>query len=423
VKPAIALIVLALLGAAPQEDEKERFRKETLANLEALPKLWADARFWIVTDGKKSGWVRYQVRREKLGKEDCFEVEYERANYLAPSERYRMLVTLNEFLSPRLFAFGRSMREFRVEKGKVGNSPFGPPPDPGNLVSFPELWAAVLSRKVGVDLKFSTVDNEEKVYPNGEMNYLGPQKTETGELQKFRANFTAVSAGLPEQHEMELWVKPDRTLARTRSTVKWRSDSDTKQRVEELQPVDPKEWETGSVELNEIRAAAQLSALGDMSLAFRWNDFDGNNRNDHWTADVSGLYRLSPAATKRAIQVISKEAAMADAEAMPGGREPGGIDLADKPSNKPVPLFGYYFKVLKKYEEKKGVMVELNDGSNRHEYYFAICAYPAEFDKTGRRTFFIDPERTVWWKDMEGKPVEDRPWLPMRFGWQKGALK
>jgi hypothetical protein len=102
--------------------------------------------------------------------------------------------------------------------------------------------------------------------------------------------------------------------------------------------------------------------------------------------------------------------------------EKGGATLAESLCAKPVPLAGYYFKVLKRFNDE-GKFVELNDGTNRHEYLYAVCAYPAEYGKTGRRTFLVDPWRTPYWKELKGKPVEDRPQFPTREGWKTGILK
>lgn len=113
---------------------------------------------------------------------------------------------------------------------------------------------------------------------------------------------------------------------------------------------------------------------------------------------------------------------MADAAPLPAGREKGGANLSDSLCPKPVPLYGYYFTVLKRFNDE-GKVVDLNDGTNRHEYLFGVCAYPAEYGKTGRKTFMVDAFWTPCWKDLKGKPVEERPLIPEREGWRTGVLK
>src|SRR5688572_22393587 len=48
---ALFLIASLSLGMTPQDEEA--------ATSEQLPKVWKDARFWIDTNGKRSGWVRW----------------------------------------------------------------------------------------------------------------------------------------------------------------------------------------------------------------------------------------------------------------------------------------------------------------------------------------------------------------------------
>lgn len=408
-----------LAAAAAQDAEKDRRRLEIRANVEALPKLWADTRFWIETDGRKSGWVRYQIAREDFRGEPCLAIDYERATYLGPCERFRIYAKLDEFISPRGFIYGKSWREFRVEKGKVGDSPFGAPADPGNLVSFPEILATVLPFTESPAVAFSTMDHEEKVYLDGSMKYGGVAKIDgAGECHRFEASFTVKPSNTPERHEIELWVKPDRTLAKSKSSIKGHKGM----RTEQMQPVEPKEWDSVSIELNEVRALAQVTELGYMYHKQRTCDLEGNGRSDEWVGDVSALYRMILPKAKEPIQVISRELAMADAAPLAAGPEKGGGTLSEMLCPKPKPVYGYLFKVMDKIQEK-GRIEDLNDGTNRHEYYFAVCAFPAEYGKTGRKTFAIDWSLAPHWKDLKGKPAVYFPELPGREGWQSGVLK
>ena len=40
---------------------------------------------------------------------------------------------------------------------------------------------------------------------------------------------------------------------------------------------------------------------------------------------------------------------------------------------------------------------------------YAYCAYPAEYDKTGRQTFIIDQKGSVYGRDLGGKRVDAFP--------------
>lgn len=269
--------------------------QDVIDHAKELHKVFEDARFWIEIEGRRTGWVRWQVARGEDRGESCHVIDYERANYMAHSERYRMLVRINEYLTPIQFKYGEAYREFRIENGKIGRSPFGAPKDPGNLVSFPELLATLFPFKAGFDLKFSTTDHDERLHADGSIKYEGAGKLDGVECQKFKASFTTKPGNVEERNEMELWVRPDRRIAKVAVTVAWTSGSGKKgRRSEEWVPVDPKEWASSTIESNELRALAQLSALGDMLLVQRANDFDANSQFDEWVGDISGLFRSSP---------------------------------------------------------------------------------------------------------------------------------
>ena len=79
---------------------------------------------------------------------------------------------------------------------------------------------------------------------------------------------------------------------------------------------------------------------------------------------------------------------------------------------------GYWFAAVEKYEDK-GVPVKYNEGNGRNPSRFAMCAYPAEYEKTGKLTFLIDENNTVFRKDTAGKPVVLLPTDLRQAGWSK----
>ena len=176
-------------------------------------------------------------------------------------------------------------------------------------------------------------------------------------------------------------------------------------------------------DVNERTAAATLKTFAAAQVDFRSNDRDGNLVNDYWAADVSGFYRID---TGVPLKLIERSAAMADAKpCVPidkGGPLPGAakehactLIALDKPS----PKAGYWFAAVEKYEDEKGASPKYNDGNGRNLSRFGFCAWPAEFGITGRLTFVISQENTVWKKDTGGKPVEVVPAEPARSGWTK----
>lgn len=174
---------------------------------------------------------------------------------------------------------------------------------------------------------------------------------------------------------------------------------------------------------NERNASTTLKTFASAQADFRANDRDGNRVNDFWSADVSGLYRIDRGG---AIKLIERSAASADARpVVPLGKEgtlPGAKDLdATKfvslgPSSSKA---GYSFTVIKKYQDRDGTSKKYDMGNGRNYARFGICAYPAEYPKNGTRTFIINEENTVFWKDTKGKPPQVFPLDPRKEGWKK----
>ncbi len=103
---------------------------------------------------------------------------------------------------------------------------------------------------------------------------------------------------------------------------------------------------------------------------------------------------------------------------MDPGPERGGGRLSDVLGEKPVPFHGYYFKLLSMGWDGSGAVV-LNGGKNHHPHMFGICAYPAEYGKTGRRTFVItEMMMDPLWKDLGGKPIDAFPADPAKDRWE-----
>jgi hypothetical protein len=176
------------------------------------------------------------------------------------------------------------------------------------------------------------------------------------------------------------------------------------------------EMERARTASNERHAATILKTFAAAQADFRSNDRDENRLNDFWVADVSGLYRVD---TGIPIRLIERAAAAADAKpCVPLDQEGkvGGTKIMAL--EKPSPKAGYWFAVVEKYEEK-GIPVKYNEGNGRNPSRFAMCAYPAEHEKSGRLTFLIDEGNTVWKKDTGGKPVTVFPEDPRQAGWTK----
>ena len=174
---------------------------------------------------------------------------------------------------------------------------------------------------------------------------------------------------------------------------------------------------------NERNASATLKSFASAQADFRANDRDFNRVNDYWVADVSGLYRV---VSGEAIRLIEEAAATADAKPCVPMDQAGA--LAGTPREhpaklvalgKPAPKTGYWFVAVEKVEDEKGIAAKYNDGSGRNPRQFGLCAYPAEYGKTGKSTFILNEWNTVWKKDTGGKPVDLFPADPAKSGWSK----
>lgn len=89
----------------------------------------------------------------------------------------------------------------------------------------------------------------------------------------------------------------------------------------------------------------------------------------------------------------------------------------DPPGGATVPKAGYVFVDI--VGEEGGEAYD--DGKGNFEMSFGLCAIPSEYGKTGRNTFIIGADCTVYRKDTQGEPVTEHPsldeegWVPVKF--------
>ena len=156
---------------------------------------------------------------------------------------------------------------------------------------------------------------------------------------------------------------------------------------------------------NERNASAALKRLATAQADYRANDRDGNRVNDYWTADVAGLWQVG--------RLIDRGVAQADMNPLKA--------LVDEP----VPYHGYYFKVLERDDQFDITYNMDTDGSGRRVHNssrYGICAYPAEYGWTGRWTFILNENNTVFKFQQGGWPFKDWPtdkFIVGEYGWEK----
>jgi hypothetical protein len=180
--------------------------------------------------------------------------------------------------------------------------------------------------------------------------------------------------------------------------------------------------ERAATSAREMSAAASLKTLAIAEADFRANDRDGNRVNDFWVADVSGLYRIDPG--NGPIGLVEQSVAMADARPCLALEKSGRLPGVPKEHasqlgavGKAAPKNGYWFAAVEKYQDEKGAEVRYDEGNGRNRSAFGLCAYPAEYGKTGKFTFLLGEENVLWRKDTGGKPVLVFPKDPAKAGW------
>lgn len=140
---------------------------------------------------------------------------------------------------------------------------------------------------------------------------------------------------------------------------------------------------------NERNADATLRVLSALQRDFWTQDLDRDGGGNFWDGDVAGLvalrHALGPGRFPGTEGWGQFDAQMArHLQALPG---------ADPSKPGARPYCGYWFVPVKR--------------DDRHQ--FGFCAYPAEYGRSGRRTYIISSERSPTARDMNGAPVLQWP--------------
>jgi hypothetical protein len=174
---------------------------------------------------------------------------------------------------------------------------------------------------------------------------------------------------------------------------------------------------------NQRNASAALMSIGTAQAEFRAYDPDGDGTANFWVADISGLHRIR-AKNGKAAALIEDQVARADARpALPvdaAGKLPKAESVYFHRGGAAGPYVGYSFVALAGYEGADGKTVPYDTGDGRNAAKYGICAYPAEYGKTGKLTFIknesLNPH--MWKKDTGGKPPGAFPADPGKEGWE-----
>jgi hypothetical protein len=164
---------------------------------------------------------------------------------------------------------------------------------------------------------------------------------------------------------------------------------------------------------NEQEAVRALEQIATAQVTFREKDLDSNALADYWVGDVSGLYRIAEPAGP--IKLIPEALAKADMAPRHESK------LLGKPlTDKPVPYHGYLFKVIPNHRAVNDALEKYDAGGGVNADRYAVCAIPADYGKTGTRTYVVSEAGLVHSKDTGGKAVD---YFPQEVWDCRGQLK
>jgi hypothetical protein len=139
-----------------------------------------------------------------------------------------------------------------------------------------------------------------------------------------------------------------------------------------------------------------LKTVASAQADYRGNDRDENGQREFWRADISGLYSVVPKGSREMIKLI--EISVAGADDSPQGtlapEQNGPGHVAQEHFARRAPKAGYFYRALRHADE---------DPKKLDPTRFAACAYPAEYPMSGRKTFIIREDNTIYARDL-GRP-------------------
>jgi hypothetical protein len=150
---------------------------------------------------------------------------------------------------------------------------------------------------------------------------------------------------------------------------------------------------------NERTASTMLKTLTSAEADFRANDRDGNQVNDFWTGDVSGLYYVRNPVTKSEVQLIQADLANADAKPLfpVSQRDHSGYFFLAMDTDDSAPESEQYYKLD---TDKSGRKVH-------HPSKFGFSTHPKDAG-AGQRSFFVNENNTIF-REKREKPRTDYP--------------
>jgi len=157
---------------------------------------------------------------------------------------------------------------------------------------------------------------------------------------------------------------------------------------------------------NETNAGAACKGMAAHQAVWRRTDADGNGVQDYWTADVAAFYAMTDG-MGNILKYIDVAQAKADYAPNPGAAATytlkypagtaGGVGNA-------VPKSGYYYAMLRIDEGGTAYARDTSPRDGLGNPYnntsdWAMCAFPATYNKSGIRAFIANVEGVVYGTD------------------------
>lgn len=152
-------------------------------------------------------------------------------------------------------------------------------------------------------------------------------------------------------------------------------------------------------------ALAAMKAIAIAEVSFKTSDRDRNERNDYWTGDVSGLYRITTGGPNGdPIRLIDLSIAIADGFRMQNRPKDERFEFnhAALSNENTAASNGYYFQMLEAYELPSNARGKYDDGTGHHINRFAVLAYPATYGNETNTVFFLNEQGVIYRRDPGG---------------------
>lgn len=171
----------------------------------------------------------------------------------------------------------------------------------------------------------------------------------------------------------------------------------------------PEDSGTTRMAANETFAMASLNVLKSVQAVWMQGDTDRNGKKDFWTYDVSCFHRMFRADGSTKVAAI--DITFAQADAAPAKDDIFGKGVIEPWKDKvpaPVPNKGYLFRAMTNSDKNTPYNINSVGPNNipaTNNFLWGFCAYLAEYNSTGIRTFIINQAGTIYAIDNRGEAV------------------